>query len=551
MKLSKEAIESRRAGGASKKRQQNSLEKSYNRALDVLESKNLEPLFTKEEWKGCTDKNLARYYKVKCKLCGQEYETWFSGNNCSKCPGCSKGAVNSIKTRYIRVCRDLKESGLVPLFSENEYKGVTNKLRSDCDNHYKYKVKCMKCGTEFLTSVMASNYASCPTCGVSRSKSNVYDYVCNLLRKDNKEPLFTESDYKGNEDSNRNKIKYPVRCEICGTEYSAAIAGNWITNCPKCTDGNRRSKKEISIVSWLESKGIEVWCNCSSLGLISDKGRPFDIDIYLPKYKIGFELNGYYWHNSGPGGKDKNYHKMKTDKALEKGIKLYHLWERTPEGLCKSIINSKIGLNRRVYARNLNLKEVDRDLAKEFLDRNHVDGFVQSSKYYALVDSEGDIQCMITLMRRAIQASKQAYWEIGRFASKRGITVVGGYSRLLKHSITYLKLIGVRTLVSYCNRDLSPDYKDTFYYKQGFEYVGDSGMIYSYWVSKSITINGVLYKEGSLIGRHSLQKSKLLEIYKERGLVLSKDENTEYSLATGLGLFPVYNSGNFKYRLDL
>lgn len=546
MKLSKEAIESRRAGGASKKRQQNSLEKSYNRALGVLESKNLEPLFTKEDWKGCTDKNLARYYKVKCKLCGQEYETWFSGNNCSKCPGCSKGAVNSIKTRYIRICKHCKDNNVEPLFKESEYKGTMEGKR-----FVVFPVRCLTCGNEYKTTFLGDNITKCPVCYPSKSVNNRYAYICRLLEQNNKEPLFTESQYLGTERSDRSKIKYPIRCKVCGTCYESIVTGPWVYNCPKCTDGNRRSKKEISIVSWLESKGIEVWCNCSSLGLISDKGRPFDIDIYLPKYKIGFELNGYYWHNSGPDGKDKNYHKMKTDKALEKGIKLYHLWEKTPEGLCKSIINSKIGLNRRVYARNLSIKEVDRDLAKEFLDRNHVDGFVQSSKYYALVDSEGDIQCMITLMRRAIQASKQAYWEIGRFASKRGVTVVGGYSRLLKHSIIYLKLIGVKTLVSYCNRDLSPDYKDTFYYKQGFEYVGDSGMIYSYWVSKSITINGVLYKEGSLIGRHSLQKSKLLEIYKERGLVLSKDENTEYSLATGLGLFPVYNSGNFKYRLDL
>lgn len=547
MKLSKESIESRRAGGSSSKRRQTLLNKSYEKAIEACKTYNVTLLVDREDWKGSSDREgKAIYYKVVCNECLQEYETWFSSGKCSKCPNCSNGAVNSVKTRYLRVLRTCNINNVEPMFTSEEYRGTTEEGK-----FIRYPVKCKVCGTCFATIFLGERVDNCPSCKVSRSKSNVYSYVCKLLEKDNKEPLFLEKDYRGNEEKDRSKIKYPVKCKVCGTKYNAAIAGNWVTNCPKCTDGNRRSKKEISIVSWLESKGIEVWCNCSSLGLISDKGRPFDIDIYLPKYKIGFELNGYYWHNSGPGGKDKNYHKMKTDKALEKGIKLYHLWERTPEGLCKSIINSKIGLNRRVYARNLSIKEVDRDLAKEFLDRNHVDGFVQSSKYYALVGSEGDIQCMITLMRRAIQASKQAYWEIGRFASKRGITVVGGYSRLLKHSITYLKLIGVRTLVSYCNRDLSPDYKDTFYYKQGFEYAGDSGMIYSYWVSKSITINGVLYKEGSLIGRHSLQKSKLLEIYKERGLVLSKDENTEYSLATGLGLFPVYNSGNFKYRLDL
>ena len=36
-----------------------------------------------------------------------------------------------------------------------------------------------------------------------------------------------------------------------------------------------------------------------------------EIDIYLPKLKIGFEFNGLYWHSDLY--KDKNYHLNKTN----------------------------------------------------------------------------------------------------------------------------------------------------------------------------------------------------------------------------------------------
>jgi hypothetical protein len=50
-----------------------------------------------------------------------------------------------------------------------------------------------------------------------------------------------------------------------------------------------------------------------------------EIDVYIPSLKIGFEINGIYWHSNE--FKDKNYHLNKLKEANKNGIKLYFIWE--------------------------------------------------------------------------------------------------------------------------------------------------------------------------------------------------------------------------------
>lgn len=62
------------------------------------------------------------------------------------------------------------------------------------------------------------------------------------------------------------------------------------------------------------------------LGFKTEKIRLADnkeIDIFIPELKIGFEINGEYWHSLY----SPSYHKNKTEQALSEGIDLYHIWE--------------------------------------------------------------------------------------------------------------------------------------------------------------------------------------------------------------------------------
>ena len=77
----------------------------------------------------------------------------------------------------------------------------------------------------------------------------------------------------------------------------------------------------------------------------------------------------------------------------------------------------------------------------------------------------------------------------------------------------------------------------------------DSGPIYWYWNEKSsFEYGSKIYRQGDIISRQDFQRLKLIEHYKKNALKLPQDLS-EKSLAEGLGCYPVYNSGNFKYVL--
>ena len=56
---------------------------------------------------------------------------------------------------------------------------------------------------------------------------------------------------------------------------------------------------------------------------------PYEIDIYLPDLKIGFECNGYFHRdNSYIDRNQDEYHEMKLNKCNNIGIKLIHIFEK-------------------------------------------------------------------------------------------------------------------------------------------------------------------------------------------------------------------------------
>jgi hypothetical protein len=65
--------------------------------------------------------------------------------------------------------------------------------------------------------------------------------------------------------------------------------------------------------------------------------KPLELDIYIPKYKIAFEYDGYYWHNNF-----NTNDKLKDKLCLENGIKLFRILEISKEPLIdikQSLIN--------------------------------------------------------------------------------------------------------------------------------------------------------------------------------------------------------------------
>ena len=51
-----------------------------------------------------------------------------------------------------------------------------------------------------------------------------------------------------------------------------------------------------------------------------------ELDVYVPEHHIAMEYDGLYWH-SEDAGRDKGYHRRKTDDCAAAGISLVHVWE--------------------------------------------------------------------------------------------------------------------------------------------------------------------------------------------------------------------------------
>lgn len=486
-------------------------------------------------------------YKVKCLKCGRQYHTQLRRNHVKECI-CSDRLFrisselnlsivergDDYHTVQCNVCSSIyntrlwREHGLARAKACDKCKR-NNRIKYHEDKHnitiygeigrgIQTQVMCNVCKTKFFTDV--TSYSSyCPGCVVVEQSKLILP-MCeegNVTFND----IF-KGIYLGKGKGYR---YYNVVCKTCNTEYETCFnSSQGINLCPQCKQSLYRSKRELEISLWLSDLGVVHYNSYKHRTLKFNK--PFEIDIYIPSHRIGFEFNGSYYHSSAKIS-DKEYHKRKTEVALDNDIRLYHIWNNVPIDLVKSIILSKLGMTSRVYARTLSIcKTPD---TKEFFDSNHIQGNTRAHTKYALV-KDGDIYAALSIR------TTNGIQEIARFATKQGITVVGGYSRLLKHIITDLQ---ITTLISYCNRDLSPDPHNTFYSKYGFKYIGDSGPMLKYHASVEIPELGVVR---GLNNRQLVQRHKLLQYNPNL-------TGTGEEMANALGMWSCYNSGNFKYIL--
>lgn len=187
--------------------------------------------------------------------------------------------------------------------------------------------------------------------------------------------------------------------------------------------------------------------------------KPQEIDIYLPDYKLGIEANDLATHNSTYGSyrgskpKESNYHINKTNRSLEKGIKLLHIWDyewydNRKRPILESLILSKCGVIQKIWARKCQVEIKDSLDTKEFFEKNHLDGYVGGKVAVCLVYN-GEI-VMAWLFGHNYYGKGKYEWEVKRAATKRGYQVVGGASRIWKH---FMDKYSPKSCVFYVDRD--------------------------------------------------------------------------------------------------
>lgn len=265
--------------------------------------------------------------------------------------------------------------------------------------------------------------------------------------------------------------------------------------CPQCSTSSR----QLEIYNYIKNK------TNNQLSLNDRTAiKPYEIDIYCDQLKLGIEYHGLYYHsyNRKEDTIERNKHKLKADLADLHQITILQFWEsewKNKTEIVKSIINNKLGLSNKSYARNL--KIVDNIRCTEFMNNNHLQG--HKNYYYSvgLFNDDELLSCM------TFSKHKQYQWEIARFATKLGESVIGGASRLFTH---FIRKHAPHTVLTFADRRYSVG---NTYEKLGFIRVCTTRPNYFY------------IKGSKLYSRIKFQKHKLKQLLPDFDEALSESDN--------------------------
>lgn len=244
----------------------------------------------------------------------------------------------------------------------------------------------------------------------------------------------------------------------------------------------------------------------------------YEVDIYIPDLKLVIECNGLYWHSELY--KDTVYHYKKKQELEEKfGLRVVYIWEDAwfyQHDIVIARLKAKMGLNETVYARKCEVRKVSAKNAREFLGLYHIQGYVNSSINYGLYYNNELIE-IITLgkSRKAVSKQNHCEYELYRLCSKPGISVTGGFSKLIKA----FKEEYASKIISFVDLSWS-DVDGGGYKKAGFEIIGKSGAEY-WWFNKKnrapIRENRLRFQKHKLVDEGYDNSKSEIEIMHDRG----------------------------------
>lgn len=329
---------------------------------------------------------------------------------------------------------------------------------------------------------------------------------------------FSETDYVA---AAGKYVKFSFTCRACGTTFDDDLANGLLPLCPTCNPralGASRAEEEL----------FELLTN--ELGLeVKRHDRttiaPLELDLFISSHKLAIEFNGLYWHSAR--FKPKNYHLQKLEVALSAGIRLIQIFEdewNLKRELVVSRIKHALGLSERVHARACELQQVTGQQAAEFFDKNHLQGSAVASVSVGLFFNSELVAC--ASFRRP-RFTDEADWELIRYASRAGMTAVGGFSRLLSW---FVKTHQPSSILSYADRRWS---EGKLYETAGFKLKRVTAPGYSYVIN------------GRRVNRLRLTKANLSKL---RGYdsTLTERENARLLL----GAERVWDCGQLVYVLE-
>ncbi len=442
-----------------------------------------------------------------CIICPEHGEFWqtpashISGQGCPKCAG-----KNLEKNEVIE--RFIQKHGKFYNYSKVEYNGMHKKVCIICPEH----------GEFWQTPAKHILGQGCKECS---NKKNGIEHRLNyddFIKKSNKIHHFKYDYSKVEYITSHDKIE--INCPKHGSFLQYPYDHIQGYGCPICGIQYSECENEIYnlLIKNIGKESIELHNRC----ILEGK----EIDIYLPKYKIGIEFNGLRWH-SEEFGKDKWYHYNKMIKANDKGIKLIQIFEDEYNDK-KEIVFSKllhiIGKCEnlpKIMGRKCEIKEISHENALEFLNKNHIQGYGNSTIRLGAYFQDNLIAVMCFT-----KTEKKDIWILNRFASDNSYICQGIGGKLFNYFIKKYNPIEIK---SFADRRWTIN-ENNLYIKLGFKLDKVLNPDYRY-VSNN---KGRIHK-------FNLRKKTLHNKYD------FPIDMTEKKMVEKLGLYKIWDCGLYRY----
>lgn len=249
---------------------------------------------------------------------------------------------------------------------------------------------------------------------------------------------------------------------------------------------------------------------------------PKEIDLFLPEKMVAIEYCGLYWHTSDKKGVKYHYDKYRACK--EKGIKLLTIYSdewNTKKELVKTKLNHILGISdkKKIYARNCKVCLINKKLAKQFVDENHIQGNCYGSMNIGLFNGEELVSVMVFKKR------KESVFELTRFCTS--CVVVGGFQKSLQF---FKKNVNWQEIITFSDLRW---HSGEVYDKSGFREIGFVEPDYQY-VYNNIRVHKFNFRKSRI-------KKKFSDYY--------DDTKSESELMETIGIPKIYDCGKLRFSL--
>lgn len=351
--------------------------------------------------------------------------------------------------------------------------------------------------------------------------------------------------YYGIED-NKDAQKYPKKQKKLGNDdtilRSQLIKMNHDEKKTLKEIANHYNVTDVLISQTFRNLGIEVQENYVQANVSKDEKELIDfirkyyskskstkkvlnglqIDCYIEELSLGIEYDGLYWHSEIY--LDKDYHLKKTKLCKERGIRLIHLFEDEwleRREIVESMLLNILNKSERIYARNCVFSEIhNKKEVMDFLNKNHLQGRPNSYKYaFGLYYNNELVEVMTYGIHHR---SSEKSLVLNRMCTKINTSVVGGSSKLFKHSSRILKKHGHDKIVTWSDNRWS---EGDVYNKMGFV------------VDKELPIDYYYVKSQKRYNKQKFQKKK----------IGCPDDITEYEYMKSLGFNRIWDCGKKRW----